>query len=107
MKKQNTQSTTALFHSLSGGLELVARVLCSGWRRNTTKIKNGNVVKDFLHRDNIFPALRLPSVQAFWGTYGRGQEVGAYREHLWKKAYQYMLRVPLQQQFGYYLVVGF
>lgn len=47
MKKQNTQSTKALFHSLSGGLELVARVFCCGWRRNTTKIKNGNFVKDF------------------------------------------------------------
>lgn len=66
MKKQNTQSTKALFHSLSGGLELVAHVLCGGWRRrNTIKIKNGNVVKDFLHRDNVFPALGLPSVQAF------------------------------------------
>lgn len=65
MKKQNTQSTKALFHSLSGGLELIAPVLCSSWRRNTIKIKNGNFVKDFLHRDNVFPALRLPSVQAF------------------------------------------
>lgn len=48
MKKQNTQSTKALFHSLSGGLELIAPVLCSSWRRrNTIKIKNGNFVKDF------------------------------------------------------------
>lgn len=65
MKKQNTQSTQALFLSLSGSLELVACVLCNGRRRrNTTKIKNGNFVKDFLHRD-VFPALGLPSVQAF------------------------------------------
>lgn len=46
---------------------------------NHTKVKEGNSVKDYLHRDNGFPVLRLPSVQNSAAHIGEVKKVN-YKE---------------------------
>lgn len=45
---------------------------------NHTKVKEGNSVKDYLHRDNGFPVLRLPSVQNSAAHIGEVKKVKLY-----------------------------